>query len=135
MGSKQQAKKVALAGIVGVAVGLAIGILAAPKSGKETRQDIKDATGKFKDELFKRYGDVQTSLSETIEEAMGRISDFKGSAQESLESLIDQAKNAEYKAKDVYRAVRHGEADDKHLDKAIDQANKAKENLSKYLNK
>lgn len=128
-------KAVAILALVAFGAGVATGLLTAPKSGKETRDDLKKASGKLKEELDKRYGEVQGSLSETIDQAMSQVGNFRGSAQDKLEELIDQAKQAEYKVKDVYRAMRHGDADDKNLDKAIDQANKAKNHLFKFLNK
>lgn len=120
---------------VALGVGYAVGLLTAPKSGKETRQDIADKTAKFKEELDKKYAETQSSLSEAIDQAMAQFSDFRGSSQDKLKSLIDQAKDAEYKAKDVFRAVKHGEASDRNLDKALDQAGKAKDHLWKFLNK
>ncbi len=128
-------KAVAILALVAFGAGVATGLLTAPKSGKETRDDLKKASGKLKEELDKRYSEVQGSLSETIDQAMSQVGNFRGSAQDKLEELIDQAKQAEYKVKDVYRAMRHGDADDKNLDKAIDQANKAKNHLFKFLNK
>lgn len=135
MTNKKQIKSTAIAGLIGVGVGVAVGILTAPKSGKETRKDIVDGSVKLKDELFKRYHDVQTSLSEAIDHAISQLNSFKGSSKESLEDLIAKAKDAEFKALDIFRAVKAGESDNKDLDKAVDHANKAKENLVKYLNK
>jgi len=68
----------ALGAIIGAAVGVAAGILTAPKSGKETRADIKNKTGelknqaaKSKDELVlkaEEIGDgVRAKVIETIE--------------------------------------------------------------------
>ena len=131
----KNSKAVAILALVAFGAGVATGILTAPKSGKETRKDIRDASGKVKQELDKKYSDVQGSLSNAIDQAMSQVGDFRGNAQEKLEDLIDQAKQAEYKVKDVYRAMRHGDANDKNLNKAIDQANKAKGNLFKFLSK
>jgi len=121
--------------VIALSAGYVAGLLTAPKSGKETRQDLRDASGKLKEEVEKRYGDIQSSLSEAIDQAYGQISDFRGSSQDKLKSLIDQAKDAEYKVKDVFRAVKHGEASDRNLDKALNQANKAKDHLLKFINK
>jgi gas vesicle protein len=128
-------KAVAILALVAFGAGVATGLLTAPKSGKETREDLKKASGKLKEELDKRYREVQGSLSDTIDQAMSQVGEFRGSAQEKLEMLIDQAKQAEYKVKDVYRGLKHGDADDKNLDKAIDEADKAKNHLFKFLNK
>jgi gas vesicle protein len=128
-------KAVAILALVAFGAGVATGLLTAPKSGKETREDLKKASGKLKEELDKRYSEVQGSLSDAIDQAMSQVGNFRGGAQEKLEYLIDQAKQAEFKVKDVYRGMRHGDVDDKNLDKAIDEANKAKNHLFKFLNK
>ncbi|MCA9350067.1 YtxH domain-containing protein [Candidatus Saccharibacteria bacterium] len=120
---------------VALGVGYALGVLTAPKSGKDTRQDLKEASGKLKEQLEEKYSDIQGSLSDVIEQAYSQMSSFKGSSQDKLQDLIDQAKDAEYKVKDVFRAVRHGEASDRNLDKALNQASKAKDHLFKFLNK
>lgn len=135
MSNKNNIKNTAIVGLIGLGTGLAIGYLTAPKSGKETRQDIANNSLKFKEEQFKRYNDVQASLSEAIATGVKQLKNFKGSSQQMLDELIGQAKDAEYKALDIYRAVKSGEATDKDLDKAITHANKSKENLFKYLSK
>jgi len=40
--SKDTGKKVALGALIAASVGYVAGVLTAPKSGKETRQDIKN---------------------------------------------------------------------------------------------
>lgn len=67
--------------IVGAAVaGLAAGILVAPKSGKETREDIKKKAGELKVEAEKRAEQVKTAAKEGAEKA-------KKVAQDGAESL------------------------------------------------
>jgi len=41
-------KRFAIGAIVGAAVGVVAGVLTAPKSGKETRAELKDKAGDFK---------------------------------------------------------------------------------------
>lgn len=132
---KQQAKTVTLAGLIGVGIGLIAGYLTAPQSGKETRQDIVDKSKDFRDQAVDKYHETKDKIAAAIEEGMQAANRLSGSSKRTLLSLVDKAKEAEYKAIDVFRAVKSGEADDRNLDKAVSHANKAKDNLLKFLNK
>ncbi|MES2875912.1 MAG: YtxH domain-containing protein [Patescibacteria group bacterium] len=70
--------KLALGAIIGAAVGIAAGVLTAPKSGKETRDDLKRKATEAKDKaattrddlVFKAEevaDDVRVKATETIE--------------------------------------------------------------------
>lgn len=133
MTNKKTVKTAAIAGLVGVGVGLTVGYLTAPKSGKETRADIAIKSREIKEDIVERYEALHESLSDAIEAGMAQVSHLTGASKKALEGLIDQAKDAEYKAVNVYRAVKSGEADDKNLERAINHATKAKNDLKKYL--
>lgn len=134
MTTKKTVKTAAVAGLVGVGVGLTVGYLTAPKSGKETRADIARKSREIRDDLAERYQELHESLAEAIEAGMAQVSELSGSSKRALQDLIDRAKDAEFKAVNVYRAVKNGESDDKNLDRALNHANKAKNDLKKYLN-
>lgn len=134
MTNKKTVKTAAIASLVGVGVGLTVGYLTAPKSGKETRADIANKSREIKEDIVERYDALHVSLAEAIEAGMAQLSQLSGSSKKALEGLIEQAKEAEYKAVNVFRAVKNGESDDKNLDRALDHAAKAKNNLKKYLN-
>lgn len=134
MTTKKTVKTAAVAGLLGVGVGLTVGYLTAPKSGKETRADIANKSREIKDDLVERYEALHESIAEAIEAGMAEVSKLSGSSKKALEDLIEQAKDAEYKAVNVYRAVKSGESDDKNLDRALNHATKAKNDLKKYLN-
>ncbi len=54
--------------VVGAAVaGFTAGILMAPKSGKETRQDIKDKTSSMKSKADKQVKQAKTAAKEGLE--------------------------------------------------------------------
>jgi gas vesicle protein len=48
----------ALGAIIGAAVGVVAGVLTAPKSGKETRDDIKQKSGELKGQATKTRDDL-----------------------------------------------------------------------------
>lgn len=132
---KQHAKTATVAGLIGLGVGLVAGYLTAPQSGKETREDIMNKSRDLKDQAVEQYHETKDKISQAIEEGMEAANNFTGSSKRTLMNLVNKAKEAEYKAMDVFRAVKSGEADDRNLDKAVSHANKAKDNLLKFLNK
>ena len=56
-------------GVVGAIAGAIAGLLFAPKSGKETRADIKEGTVKAKKEAEKQYGKAKTEATKKVKEA------------------------------------------------------------------
>ena len=77
--------------LMGALIGAAAGILLAPKSGKETREDIK---GKVKGS----YKDIQHRLEKMSDEMNGRVESLKavakelqGEAKEESQELIRRA--------------------------------------------
>lgn len=132
---KTDGKNVLAAVIVGAAVGYVAGILTAPKSGKETRQDIKDAAEKYKSEAAIRLQALREDLNRLISDAADKAQYFSDKGKKEVGVLVDKAKVAQGKAMDVLGAVRRGEADDKDLQNAIKEAGDAKQHLIEYLKK
>lgn len=61
--------------LLGLGVGVGIGMLFAPKSGRETRELIKDKAGEGTDYLKQRGSDIKQTASEWVDkgkEALGR---------------------------------------------------------------
>ena len=125
------AKKFAIGTIVAAAAGYVAGILTAPKSGKETRKDIKDVTVKSVTEAEKQLKKLHTVITKAKTEA----DSIKGKAREELDAAISKSFAVKEKAREVLSSVHEGAADDKDLKKAIDEANKSLEHLKKYLKK
>ena len=72
--------------LLGLGVGVGIGMLFAPKSGRETRQLIKDKAGEGTDYLKQRSNDVKQTASEWVEkgkEVIGRQKDNLSDAMEA----------------------------------------------------
>lgn len=128
-------KNLAIGAAVAAAVGYVAGILTAPKSGKETRKDIKDAAVKTKTEAEKNLKKLHSEISDLIEEAQKKAKSLKDKAQKDIHEAIEHAQAAKDKAREVLSVLHEGDTDDKDLQKAVDEVKKAKEHLKKYLSK
>lgn len=122
-------KKWALGAIFAGIGGYVAGILTAPKSGKETRKDIKDEAVKLKTEAEKSLKQLHTELDKVIAEAKAKTGDAKDVAHKAVAT----AETAKTKVREILSGIHAGEADDKDLNAAIKEANKALDNLKKYV--
>lgn len=130
-----KAKKFALGTLFAAAAGYIAGILTAPKSGKETREDIKVTAVKGKTEAEKQLKKLHTELNTILNRAKSEADSIKGKAREELDAAISKSYAVKEKAREVLSSVHEGTADDKDLKKAIDDANKSLEHLKTYLKK
>ena len=133
--AKNIMKKFTIAvGLAGLA-GYLAGILTAPKSGKETREDIKQAARTGMSEAEKQLKRALAELGELLDEARKRGGALSGRANKELTDLADKAKVAREKAREVLSAIHEGDAEDKDLQEAVQQANSAVQHLRTYLKK
>ena len=128
-------KKLAVGAAVAGAAGYLAGLLTAPKSGKETREDLKQAANLKMTEAEKQLKSLHTELSKTVDEAKAKGADVGGKAQKELKGLVDKAKDTKEKVREVLSAVHEGDASDKDLKKAMSDAKHALEHLKDYLKK
>ncbi len=129
------AKRFAIGTVIAAAAGYIAGILTAPKSGKETRADIKNAAERGIAEAEKQLKKLHTELSVLIAEAKSRAVEFRGKAQIDIEKAVSTAVVVKEKARELLSAVHEGDADDKELKKAIVEANKSVDHLKAFLKK
>jgi gas vesicle protein len=132
---KNAGKKFAVGTIIAAAAGYIAGILTAPKSGKETRQDIKEGVEHGLAEAEKQLKRLHTELNKLLGEAKERGAELKGKAQADLDKAVQAATVVKEKARELLSAVHEGDADDKDLKKAIDDATKAVDHLKTFLKK
>jgi gas vesicle protein len=132
---KNAAKKFAIGTILAAAAGYIAGILTAPKSGKETRQDIKEAAEHGLTEAERQLKKLHTELNTVIAAAKEKAGDLKGKTQQELDKAVAAASAVKEKARELLSAVHEGDADDKDLKKAIAEANKALDHLKSFLKK
>ncbi|HTS26399.1 MAG TPA: YtxH domain-containing protein [Bryobacteraceae bacterium] len=72
--------------LLGLGVGVAIGMLFAPKSGQETRDFIKSKAGEGTDYLKQRSTDVKQSASEWVDRGKDALSRQKENLQDAMEA-------------------------------------------------
>lgn len=127
------AKKLAIGAAITAIVGYLVGILTAPKSGKETREAIKEKAYETYTAAEKELKKLHTELTDVIDEVSDRITSFKNSKEVS--SALDKGRDAKQKAREVLSTLHDGEASDEDLKKAIGDATKAIEHLRDFLRK
>lgn len=134
MGSKT-AKKFAIGAAIAGTAGYLVGVLSAPKAGKQTRADIKNAANNGVGELEKQLKELHTELGKMVDDAKGKGGKASDDAQKKAAEAVDSAKVVKDKLRQVLSALHEGEATDKDLDKAVDEAKQALQHLRDYLKK
>ncbi|HXR49730.1 MAG TPA: YtxH domain-containing protein [Verrucomicrobiae bacterium] len=128
-------KRLAIGSALAATAGYLAGVLTAPKSGKETRSDLKTAADKSWAEAEKDLKKLNKELGKVIDDAKGRGGKLSKKAQKELEATVDKAKDAKEKVREMISAVREGDAQDKDLDRAVKDATTAIAHLRDYLKK
>jgi len=92
-------KKVALAFLIGGAVGAGIALLYAPQSGRDTRKDIAKTARRVKKETVN-----------LVEDAVDSINDFASDVKDKVSDIIDRGKDlSEDAKKEVLRNLEQGQ--------------------------
>lgn len=126
-------KKLAIGAAIAGVAGYVAGILTAPKSGQETRQDIVDTTTDIKDDVLSQLKQAQDDLADLLETAKTKTVALSAKAREEYNEAIVRAKDAKNKSGAVIKSIRAGSSEDPDLDKALRQARQAYKNLAKYI--
>jgi gas vesicle protein len=128
-------KKIAIVTGIAAAAGYLAGILTAPQSGKETREDIKQAAQKGFSEAEKQLKKTLAELSDMIDDIKKRSAGVSGRASKELDELVSKGKVARDKAREVLSAIHEGDVNDKDLKLAMSQATDALKHLRAYLSR
>lgn len=131
----KKTRNFAIGTVFAAIAGYIAGILTAPKSGKETRQDIKDATARSIAAAKRQLKTLHTELNDLIGKATDQVGVLRGKAREELEKLVAKAGNTKTKVREMLSAVHEGDAADKDLQKAITEAEQAIQHLKQFLKK
>lgn len=120
------------AAIAGVA-GFVAGILTAPKSGKETREDIKHVATKAKSEAEKKLKTLHSELNSALADVKAKGEELSGKAKDEYNDIVEKAKGAKEKVREVLSTMHDGNPDDPELKKALGDAKDALKSLEKFL--
>lgn len=134
MGKSTGRKFAVGAAIAGVA-GYVTGVLTAPKSGKETRKDIKENVDSSIAEAEKDLKKLHTELASKLEEVKLISQKFSGKTKAEVDSSINKARDAKEKVREMLSAIHEGDADNKDLQRAIKEAKQALAHIKDYFKK
>lgn len=132
---KSTFKLVAIGSVVAGVAGYIAGVLTAPKSGKETRGDIKDAANETYAKAEKELKKLNADLGKAIDEAKIKGDKLSAKAKNEVSDLVEKAKDTKEKVREVISAIHEGDAEDKDLKKAVSEAKKALDALNSYFKK
>jgi Sec-independent protein translocase protein TatA len=88
---------------------------------------------KARREAEKKLKEAHSDLANLIDDAQKRLAKATDKTKQSINSAIDQAKESKDKVKATLSAIHEGDSDDKDLQVAIKEADKAIAHLKKYL--
>ncbi len=112
-------KKFGLGIILGAIVGVVAGFLTAPKSGKETREDIKKKAHEVKGSAERKLKDAHKELGVIADDARTKGKELKGKAKDEMDELATKAEELKEKVKSAITSIKSG--DDEDDDATIDQ--------------
>jgi gas vesicle protein len=84
--NKCSAQTVALAFLGGAVAGVVAGILLAPKSGEETRRDLKRYARRAEEEVLEKAKEARAALDETIERGKQFISEKRADVEAAVKA-------------------------------------------------
>lgn len=125
----------AIGTVLVAAAGYIAGLLTAPKSGRETRKDIRKAAQKAKSEAERKLKQAHSELNKLLDEAAALASKSKGKAGDEFEKARARAEKIRQKTRELLSAVHEGEAEDRDLQKAINDIKEASSYLKKFVTK
>lgn len=129
-------KRFAVGATIAGVVGYLAGILTAPKSGKETREDVKNTALKAKHEAEKELKKLHSEVSNQIDRAKKLGLKMRDEHKEDLNKLVSKAVSAKEKARDTLTSLHEGGGvEDKDLKTAVKDVADAVSHLKTYLDK
>lgn len=126
-------KKVALGAAVGAAAGFVAGVLLAPKSGKETRADLKKGAKDAAKAAHKQLDHAHEELSKLVDKAEAQAAKLGSAAKNEAMEALAKGRKARDHAATIIAAVKSGNSTDEDLDMAVKNAKAALDSLKQYF--
>lgn len=133
--SSDKIKNLAFGTLVGAAAGFVAGVLLAPKSGQETRQDLRHSSKNIAREVDKHAKKLHQDLSRAVDTASTEFDHATHQVKAELSKHALKATKSRDQLASVMSAVRSGNSTDEDLDIAVKNAQSALDSLKKYLKK
>lgn len=124
---------VAKGALIAAGIGYALGILTAPKSGRETRRSLHLAATKAKTEAERNLKKLHSELSTLIAKGRHEASGMTAKAKDEFGAAISKAALTKDKARQLLSAIHEGEADNAELQKIIEEVKSAINHLKTYM--
>ncbi len=121
--------------ILGAIAGVIAGFLTAPKSGKETREDIKKKAHEVKGSAERRLKDAHKELGKLIDDTTAKAEKLKGQARDELKYLTSKAEDLKAQIKSAITSIKSGDDDndDATIDQLLKDLSALKEKIAKQV--
>jgi gas vesicle protein len=136
MTKKDEIKRTALGIGLSAAAGFVAGVLIAPKSGKQSREDLSNKTKSELSLAEDKLKLLHSQINELISVAKdgGRELDIDSRAAKKYAMILDSAKSAKEKLSLILDAIKQGgSSEDQELNKAIKEAEQAINHAKSFL--
>ncbi|MDB5169647.1 MAG: YtxH protein [Candidatus Saccharibacteria bacterium] len=135
MGKSNAFKKIAVGAALAGAAGYVVGVLTAPNEGKKTRQQLKKTAENSVGDVEKQLKQLHSELGDLVADAKDGGSELSGRMQKKFGGAVDNARDAKDKLRQVLSSVHEGEASDKDLKKALEDARRSLNHLKQFIKK
>lgn len=129
----KETKRFAIGSAIMAGLGYIAGILTAPKSGKETREDVKNTAIKAKTEAEKELKKLHSEVSKQLDRAKELGEKLHKDHKQDFDKVVDGANTAKDKAKELLTNLHDGVSEDKDLKNAVKEINAAVDSLKNYI--
>lgn len=133
--SKKILKNLAIGAAFAGAAGYLAGLLTAPKSGSETRDELYKSIKNNTTDIESQLKNLQAELGRLVDQAKNQSTDMNDQAQNEFKTLLEKAKDSKEKVQNIITAVHNGKANDKDLKNAIDDAKNAIDHIKVFFKK
>lgn len=90
--------KFAIGALLGAAAGFVAGILTAPKSGKETREDLKDTAVKVKDDVTLKASQAKDKAADVASDVIDKASKVSAKVADNVATAAKDFKSHSHDA-------------------------------------
>lgn len=132
---RKRSQNAALGTLIAAGLGYAIGVLTAPRSGRETRREIRESLLQARKEAEANLKKLHTELETLVTKGKAQAKTATAAARTELEAAIAKAQAVKEKARELLSALHEGDNLDSDLKKIIKEVDTARVSLKTSLEK